>query len=94
MVERGVGHAFCQPSKKLQNAWKKRLELLNKGYDMFYSHNYIHPSEAHILRRMGEEIFQKTIFKEYGDIKIQRKNWNHRKRSDEFHLENGIVFKP
>jgi hypothetical protein len=83
-----------KPSKKLQNAWKKRLELLNKGYDMFYSRSYKHPSEAHKLRKMGEDIFQKAITSELGEIKIQRKNWNCYKRSDEFHLGNGMVFKP
>lgn len=46
------------------------------------------------LRKEADRVWENAIRQVYGDINVDLKNWNKNKQSYEYHLENGLIFRP
>lgn len=51
-------------------------------------------AEGRKLCADGDKLWAEGILAAYGNIKLEWKNYNHKKRDCECHLETGEVFKP
>jgi len=78
--------------KKLGQYWKERLKLYAEGNKLWAEGNKLR-AEGDKLHAEGNKLWAEGIIKIKGNILLEWKNYDEKRRDFECHLQTGEIFK-